>query len=101
MQNKKLNKEIAVNEIKRLFKLAAEVFEKNPKRADRYIEIAENISTKLKVRIPSIYRKRYCKKCGSFLLPGKNLRVRTKNKAAVYTCLNCGNIRRFILKKSK
>jgi len=93
-------KNIATQEIRRLFKLAGEIFDKNPERAHRYVQIALKISTKVKVSIPGIYKRRYCKKCKKFLVPGKNCRVRTRDKMLVQTCLNCKNIRRFKLKKS-
>ena len=99
-KGKKRIKEIAVSEIRRMFRLAGEVFKDNPKRADRYVQIALKISTKIKVSIPGIYKRRYCKKCKKFLMPGKNCRVRTREKMLVNTCLNCGEIRRFKLKKS-
>lgn len=98
--SRKKDREIAVQEIKRLFKLAGEVSEKKPERANRYVEIALKISTRLKVTIPRSLKRSYCKDCKKFLIPGKNCRVRTKNKMIVQTCLNCNAIRRFKLKKS-
>lgn len=94
-------KELALSRIRRLFELAEDAFKKNPERADRYVNLARKISTKLKVRIPSVYKRKFCKNCNKFLKPGVNCRVRTKNGMLVYSCLNCKNISRFKLKKSK
>ena len=97
MQNRK---ELALNRIKRLFKLAEESFKKNPERAKRYVSLARKISTKIKVRIPSVYKRKFCKKCNNYLQPGVNCRIRTRENMLVYSCLNCKNISRFKLKKS-
>ena len=45
-----------------------------------------------------------CKDCGSFLIYGKNARVRTKAKNyphVVITCLECNSITRIPIKKEK
>ncbi len=94
MQNRK---ELALSRIERLFKLASET--KTQSRANRYISLASKISKKLKVRIPSILKRKFCKKCLTYLRQGKNVRIRTKNRMLVSTCLNCNHISRFKLKK--
>ena len=96
MQNRK---EIALSRIEKLFKLAAE--SKNKERANRYISLAVKISTKIRVKIPSIYKRKFCKKCLTFLKPGINARIRTKNKMLITSCLKCKHISRFKLKKSQ
>lgn len=94
MQNRK---ELALSRIEKLFKLASET--KTQSRADRYIYLASKISTKLKVRIPSIFKRKFCKKCLTYLKPGTNARIRTKNRMLITSCLNCKHISRFKLKK--
>lgn len=94
MQNRK---ELALSRIYKLFKLASET--KIQSRADRYVSLASKISTKLKVRIPSILKRKFCKKCLTFLKPGTNSRIRTKNRMLITTCLKCNHISRFKLKK--
>ena len=93
MQNRK---ELALSRIYRLFRLASET--KIQLRADRYISLASKISTKLKVRIPSILKRKFCKKCLTYLKAG-NSRIRTKNRMLITTCLKCNHISRFKLKK--
>lgn len=90
-------KELALSRIQRLFELAEDAFKKNPERSDRYVNLARKISTRLKVRIPSVYKRKFCKNCNKFLKPGVNCRVRTKNRMLIYSCLNCKNISRFKL----
>ncbi len=96
-------REIALSRIKKLFNLADKVVNEykegdldfGKKLANRYVEIARRISMKYKVRIPSELKRRFCKKCHSFLIPGLNVRVRIQGNKVVYTCLECGNIMRF------
>ncbi len=87
---------IAEERIKKLFELCEEAVKNNRQDlADRYAEIARKISMKYKVKLPKEFNRRICKKCGSFLTPGINLRVRLNKNIITYTCLNCGSIRRF------
>jgi len=89
-------KKIARERIKKLFKEAERrAKEDRFELSRRYVEIARKISMKYLVRIPKEYRMKYCKKCGSYLVPGKNCRVRLQKHKVVITCLNCGNVKRY------
>jgi ribonuclease P protein subunit RPR2 len=50
---------------------------------------------KYRVRIPKNLRRRFCRKCNSYFIFGKNARVRLKKKRVVVECLNCGFKRRY------
>lgn len=63
--------------------------------ADRYIEIARKIAMKVNLKIEKRYKRQFCKKCYSFLVPGKNLKVRMNKGRVIYTCGVCKNIMRF------
>ena len=90
------NKKIAMERIHCLFREAEKMAKENKMElCRRYVEIARKISMKYLVRIPKIYRLRFCKKCLSYLVPGKNCRVRLKKSKVVVTCLNCGNKKRY------
>ena len=93
------NKEIARERIKKLFEEADKVFDKDKNLANRYVKLARKIAMKLNLRIPRGYKRRFCKHCYSYLKPGKNLRVRTKNNKVVYYCLECKKFMRFPLSK--
>ena len=86
---------IAKERIEELFKQAELAFAKNPNLSDRYVELARKISMRLKVRIPPSLKKRFCKHCYSYLVPGKNCRVRTHEGKVVYSCGNCRKFMRF------
>ena len=92
-------KQIAKERIIKLFERAKEVYKKDQKLADRYVEIARKIAMKTQISIPSNLRKQFCKKCFKYLVPGLNCRARIKNKIIVYFCMNCKNYMRFPYKK--
>jgi len=87
--DKKQARAIAQDSIKNLFKQARDIFNKDPKLSDRYVHIARRIAMKARTRIPSEYRRQFCRYCYSFLMPGKNCRVRTNKKTISYYCENC------------
>lgn len=85
----------ALEIVERLFTEAEKVGKKNPKLANRYVKLARENAMKVKVRIPSKYKRRFCKHCYAYLVPGANLRVRTQRGKVVYYCLNCKKYMRF------
>lgn len=91
------SREIAEERIERLFGLADKRFSDGRKElADRYVELARRIGMRSQVSIPDRFKKRYCSGCGSYLVPGKNCKVRvnSKNKVIKYTCEECGEVER-------
>ena len=89
---------IAKERIARLF---SEAEDAEQELADRYVKIARDISMKYKVRIPSDLKKRFCKKCNTYMIPGENCIVRTRQGRLVYHCQKCGNMMRFVVRKGK
>lgn len=77
-----------------LFDLADESFDKNPALSKRYVFLARRISMRHRVRIPSHLKRRICKGCGAYLVPGANSRVRARSGRVVTTCLECGHYKR-------
>ena len=94
-QKPKKQQKIAIRRINTLFKEARNMFKDEPELSNRYVQLARKISMKYKVKIPSILKRRFCKHCYKYLVPGKNLRVRTHKSHIVYNCLNCKHIMRF------
>lgn len=74
--------------MERLFKLAEMAHEANPERSDRYVQIARNISTRTRVRMPRRLKRLFCRNCGAFLTPS-GIRVRLSRGLVVVTCLAC------------
>ena len=100
-KNKKHQKLIAKNRIIKLFNLAEKkALTENLNLANRYIEIARNISMKNLVPIPNNLKRRYCKHCYCYLLPSSNCRIRLHKKKIIIFCKNCNRFTRIPLEKS-
>lgn len=99
-QRKKYAQRIARERIKILFSLAQErSLEGDEELARRYVEHMVNLSKKYNVRIPRDMKRMYCKKCHTFLLPGKTAQVRLKKGKVVIKCLRCGAYKRYVYRK--
>ena len=90
MINKNKRKEIALERIYRLFELAEAEFKKHPERSKRYVELARKIGTRNKATIPTELKKQFCKKCGAFLVKGKNAEWKDLGKLVEIECDECG-----------
>ena len=86
-------KEIAKERIKILFEQA----EKNLPMANRYVTLARKIAMKVKVRIPTKYKRRFCKHCYKYLHKD-NSRVRTNKGKVVISCFECKKFMRIPIK---
>ncbi len=86
---------IAEERIQELFKQAEKKFSKEPALSHRYVKLARKMAMKHRLRMPSELKKRFCKECLHYLVPGKNCRVRTQTGKIVYTCEHCGNYSRY------
>jgi len=94
----KKQQDIAKKRISILFSEAKKSFNKDPKLANRYVELARKIAMKYKVRIPTQLKRKFCKHCYSYLVPSKNCRVRLQKSRIIYSCLNCKKFMRFPIK---
>jgi len=94
-------RQIALERIRTLFRLAEETIHDDPRLAQRYVEIARKIAMRTKLRLPREYRRMICRHCKSFIFPGVNCRVRIQSRRephVVVTCLVCGKYTRLPLK---
>lgn len=94
-QRKPFNVDMAEQRIKRLFELAERAYPQRRDLANRYVDIARRISMRHRVGIPRELKRRVCKGCGSFLVPGENCRIRLDGNNIVITCLECGAVKRY------
>ena len=70
--------------------------------ARRYVYLALRLASKARIRIPRDLRRKFCRKCYTPLIPGFTARYRIRSrreKHLVVTCLRCGYIRRYPLRK--
>lgn len=92
---KKMSKRDALDQIIHLFDTAEELAGENLSLANKYVKKARRLAMKVRLSIPLPFKRRFCKHCGSYFIPGKTYRVRTKNKKVVYSCLVCKHFMRF------
>ena len=95
------HKRIAKQRIEVLFKQAKDTFKEDTKLADRYVQLARKIAMKYKVRIRPELKRRFCKHCYKYLMPGANCRVRMQKGKVVYFCQSCKKFMRFPHLKKK
>jgi ribonuclease P protein subunit RPR2 len=84
--------ELAAERIDILFNLAEKKAAANDmESANSLVKRAFKIALKFNVRIPKVYKYRFCKHCLCFLLPGKTSKARVNSKArrVEVECLNC------------
>ncbi len=80
---------IAKARIDFLFGEAKEDFSKDSSTSDKYVGMARRIAMKHKIRLASSIKKRFCKNCYKYLVPGINCRVRIHKHRLIYYCLGC------------
>lgn len=94
-------KDIALQRIEKLFQYAFSLVKENPELSRKYILLARKIAMRARVHIPTRYKRIFCKKCNTPLIPGVNARVRLRQNRfsrITVTCLSCGNVVRYPLK---
>jgi ribonuclease P protein subunit RPR2 len=94
-------KEIAKERVQILFKQAEDSFSKNNALANRYVTLARKVAMKVKIRIPLELKRKYCKHCYKFLMPGVNSRTRTRDGKVIISCFECKKFTRIPVKKRK
>ncbi len=98
---KRYAKKIAKERIDILFTLADKATKNNDfELARRYVELILKISRKYKVRLKKEQKYMICKKCHTYLLPGKTAKVRLKRGKVVVKCERCGNYKRYPIKRT-
>tara|TARA_Y100000310_G_scaffold318878_1_gene373448 strand:+ start:16755 stop:17066 length:312 start_codon:yes stop_codon:yes gene_type:complete len=92
---KNQQKKLALAEINTVLSKARAAFDKKPDLANKYAKKARRIALKYKLKLPLKFKRKICKNCQSYLVPGKNLRVRTAKGHIVLYCLECKKFMRF------
>lgn len=83
--------DIAKERMNILFENAEKQFFSHPERSNRYVEMAQKLSTKYNTKIPEKWNRRYCKSCNCFLYYGYNSTVRLINNNVNIICGECGH----------
>lgn len=96
-------KQVVLERIRILFKQAGESFREHPERSRRYVEMASKLSMRYNIRLPPSLKRRFCKSCKAFLVPGVNCHVRTSPSqgAVIVTCGECGHVERYPYRRER
>jgi len=90
-----MERRIALERMEILFHQAErEALQGRAARARRYVDLARRIGMRYNVRVPTEFKRRFCKECRAYFVPGVNARVRVGRGRLVVTCLACGSIQR-------
>ena len=92
---------LARERIERFFRAAEREFSSDPGLSDRYVRLAWSMALKYNTGIPQKFKRKFCRKCLKYLVPGKTASVRVVRGALVVGCLGCGNKARYPVKKRK
>lgn len=95
---KKNSKSEALLLIKELFKEAEIEYKNDISLANEYIKLAWKIKKRHNVRLTPELKRLFCRKCLSYWVPGKTVRIRTRKGLQIFYCLNCKRIKRFSFK---
>jgi len=88
-------KRIARERVEILFRKADQVAHEDLELAQRYVEIARRVAMKARIKLPRKWRRRLCKHCKRFLVPGLNCRVRLRQNRFPHVTVYCFSCKRF------
>ncbi|MCL6500860.1 MAG: ribonuclease P [Candidatus Pacearchaeota archaeon] len=91
---------LVLENIKKLFLLAKKEVRERPWLAKRYVADARKIAKRQNLSLKK-YRRKFCRKCGIYFVPGENCRVRISKGKISIKCLYCNNYVRYKFEKSK
>ena len=92
----KETEQLVKERIGQLMDLAEKNQKERPERAVRYVGLARRLATRYRVRMPERFKRRICRICNRYWIPGYNVsvRLRRRDKVVEYRCV-CGALRRF------
>jgi ribonuclease P protein subunit RPR2 len=95
---------IARERIRTLFDQAEQIFPQDPGLAQRYVDLARRIAMRTRTHLPRDLRRRICRKCKAYLVPGATSRTRIRQRREPHvatTCLRCGHTTRIPLREKE
>ena len=95
---------IALERIRILFDQAEQTFPRDPDLAQRYVDLARKIAMRTRTHLPRDLRRRVCRSCKAYLVPGATSRTRIRQRREPHvtiTCLRCGHTTRIPLGEKK
>lgn len=90
----KWQQETAMERIALLLDSAEREFRSRPDRSRRYVELASKIAMRYNLRLPANLKRRFCKECYMYMVPGLSCRTRISGGNRIMACSRCGGISR-------
>lgn len=84
--------------IEELFQKADEISKKDETIAAKIVKKARRIAKRNNYSLKN-YKKRFCNKCNTYFVFGKNCSVRLSKGKVLLKCLKCGNVKRYVYKE--
>ncbi len=94
-------KKLALEHISELFEQADNVFSFNQDLAHRYVFLARKVQMRFNVKMPRVFKRKFCKHCYHYIRSGVNGRVRIRNGVLVLYCDNCRKFTRIPFKNKE
>ena len=88
----------AEERIEILFSSAEHEFRQRPDRSRSYMELASKIAMRYNIRMPQNFKRKLCKECYMYLVPGESCKVRVAGGVRSVTCSCCGSVARYPLR---
>ncbi len=92
--SKQKEKVKAKERIAEYFGRAEKLAKSNEQLSTKYVKKAKGLAMHFNIKMPRGLRKKFCRKCFSYLTPGSS-RIRIKRGFVVIKCLNCDTISRY------
>lgn len=88
---------LILDSIQKLFVLARKESKKRPTLAKKYVALARKLAKRNNISLKK-FKKKFCKKCNIYFVPGRNCKVRLSKGKISIKCLGCGTYARYIYK---
>ncbi len=97
-QDKKqlLGRSEASEQIKKIFETVKSIAEKDEVKSSKLLKKARRLVMHYRIKLSKAYKGKFCKKCNTYFIYGKTVRVRNHERKISYSCLNCGAVQRYI-----
>lgn len=89
------------NDIDELLSLAASKVKTHAVLSRNAVRDAVRLSQRFRARIPIETKRKLCKKCFSYLLPGVTSSTRVHKGRVIITCKHCGAVKRLQFRRGK
>jgi ribonuclease P protein subunit RPR2 len=91
-------KKLALEHITELFGEAEKASGTDSSLSDKYVAKARDIQMKFRIRMPTEFKRKFCKICHKYFIPQVNSRVRISDGKVVILCFSCKNFTRIPVK---